>query len=202
MSNRGTLAATDGRVARSRRTRNAIVEALLELIDEGDIQPTVEEIAERAGVAPRTVFQHYADREALFAAASERQLERVAPLLGTAPATGPLAARLDAFIARRAQLYEMITPVRRATRQMAPFSEVCDRAMRAMQGRKREEALRVFAPEIAACPAAERRELQAAVGMAASWSAWDALRDQQGLGVDAAAAAVRRTLRALLAPGR
>ena len=72
----------DGRVARSHRTRAAIVDALISLLEEGNVQPTVEEIAARAGVAPRTVFQHYADREALFAAVSERRQARLDALDG------------------------------------------------------------------------------------------------------------------------
>lgn len=198
----GSVASTDGRVARSQRTRLAIVEAMLELIGEGEIQPTVEGIAERAGVAQRTVFQHYADREALFTAAGERQAARMEPLMGGVPATGPFCARLDAFLAQRAALYEQMTPVRRATRHMAPLSDALDRSMRAVQARKREDALRVFATEIQRCPTAERAELEAAVCAACCWTAWDCLRTEQGLGVEATVGAMRRTLRALLAARR
>jgi len=197
----GSVVSTDGRLARSERTRLAIVEAMLALIDGGEIQPTVEGIAAKAGVAQRTVFQHYADREALFAAASARQAERIAPLMGGPPTTGPLAMRLDAFLARRATLYETITPVRRATLHMAPLSVACDRAARAMQSSKRAEAVRVFAPEISRCPVAERAELEASVGAVTSWSTWHALRHEQGLSVEAARGAMRRTVRALLARG-
>jgi AcrR family transcriptional regulator len=194
----GSVVSTDGRVARSQRTRLAIVDAMLEVIEEGEVQPTVEGIAARAGVAQRTVFQHYADREALFAAAGDRQLERLEPLLEPMPASGPFTVRLDAFVARRAELYELMTPVRRATRQQAPFSEVCEGTMRALQARKRADVLRVFASELDRCPPAERRELEAAVCVAACWSTWEALRTEQQLGVEAAAAAMRCTLRALL----
>ena len=72
----------DGRIARSRRTRAAIVEALVTLLEEGNPQPTVEEIAARASVAPRTVFQHYADREALFAAVAADREAHLQDLMG------------------------------------------------------------------------------------------------------------------------
>ena len=45
-----TAPVTDGRSARSQRTRNAVVDALLELNREGNLRPTAKEIAERAGV--------------------------------------------------------------------------------------------------------------------------------------------------------
>ncbi|NCV76101.1 TetR family transcriptional regulator, partial [bacterium] len=57
----------DGRVARSERTREAIAEALLELLEEGVLRPRAQEIAKRADVAVRTVFQHFDDMEGLYA---------------------------------------------------------------------------------------------------------------------------------------
>ena len=55
----------DGRTVRAERTRQALVDALLSLLDEGQLQPTAERIAVRAGVSERSVFQHFPDREAL-----------------------------------------------------------------------------------------------------------------------------------------
>src|SRR4051812_40199139 len=46
--------ARDGRNVRAERTRKAVVEALLELLDEGDVRPTAERIAVRAGVSERS----------------------------------------------------------------------------------------------------------------------------------------------------
>jgi TetR/AcrR family transcriptional regulator, regulator of autoinduction and epiphytic fitness len=188
----------DGRAARSVRTRSAIVEGLLGLLDDGVVQPTVEEIAARAGVAPRTVFQHYADREALFAAVSEAQVRRIAPMLERLPVDGPLDERLDALVAQRARVYEAITSVRRAALLMEPFSEHTSAMLAGTREAKRREVEQVFALELDARPAAERPLLRAALGATASWSAWDALRSQQGLDVEQAAAALRQTLRALL----
>ena len=72
----GAAARVDGRSARAERTRAAIVEALLELNREGDLKPTGERIAERAGVSLRALWANFKDMEALFAAASARLLER------------------------------------------------------------------------------------------------------------------------------
>jgi len=189
----------DGRLARSQRTRSAIVDSLIGLLEEGVVQPTVEDIAARAGVAPRTVFQHYADREALFAAVSERRQPRVDALMGSVAVDGPLGERLDALVEQRVRLYEWIAPVRRAALLMEPFSDSVRAAMEGARAVKRAEAVRVFGAEIAAVQDPEgRAALQAAIGAAASWSAWDALRTQQGLDVEQARAALRRTLAALV----
>lgn len=84
-------ARVDGRAARAERTRAAIVEAHLALIDAGDLRPTGERIAERAGVSLRTLWTNFKDMETLFAATGRRIGERqaaiwrpVAPEIGRA----------------------------------------------------------------------------------------------------------------------
>ena len=56
----------DGRTVRAERTREAVVTALLALLEEGELSPTAERVAERAHVSERSIFQHFGDREALF----------------------------------------------------------------------------------------------------------------------------------------
>ena len=63
----------DGRTARSDRTHNAVVAAFLRLLDEGNLRPTTEQIAERAAVSPRSVYQHFPERDALLIAACEHR---------------------------------------------------------------------------------------------------------------------------------
>lgn len=192
----------DGRVARSRRTRAAIIDALVALLDEGNPQPTVEEIASRASVAPRTVFQHYADREALFAAVSAYREAHLQSLMGTIDPAAPLPERIDAIVAQRARVFEWIASVRRGALLMEPFSESVHASLETFRAAKRAELERVFAPEIAARPERERATLASALGVAGSWSAWDALRAQQQLDVETASASLALTLRALLGAER
>jgi TetR/AcrR family transcriptional regulator of autoinduction and epiphytic fitness len=188
----------DGRVARSHRTRAAIVDALVCLLEEGNVQPTIEEIAARASVAPRTVFQHYPDREALFVAVSDHRQAHLAALMGEVSADAPLAQRIAEVVEQRARVYEWIAPVRRAALLMAPFSESVQRWLAGFRAVKRADLERVFAAEIAACDDARRDALVAALGAVASWSAWSALRDEQELDVEHASAALAHALRALL----
>ena len=192
-------ATTDGRLARSLNTRAAVVDALLALIEAGDLQPTAPRIAERAGVSLRSVFQHFRDLEALFAAAAARQTERLRPLIQPIPPAAPLAQRLAALVAQRARLLETLSPVRRAALLMEPFSNEVATRLREVRALKRAQITHVFATELAACPAGERRDLLAALDAAGSYSTWHALRVHQGLPVDRARKVLAHLFTALLA---
>lgn len=172
--------------------------ALLDLFEAGELRPTAAQIAQRAGVSLRSVFQHFESLETLFAAAADLQMERLAPLLEPIPRDGPFAGRLATFVTRRARVLEAIAPVRRASLRMEPFSHEVRTRLEVARGRGRREAERVFATELAALPVAERREVAAALGAAASWSNWEHLRRHQGLGVDRARRVMARMLASAL----
>jgi TetR/AcrR family transcriptional regulator of autoinduction and epiphytic fitness len=188
----------DGRTARARRTREAIVDAVLGLLDAGDLRPSVEDIAARAGVSPRSIFQHFGDRETLLRAVGMRQTERVSQIVEHLPDTGPFDERLAAFVEQRARVLEFITPVRRSALLNEPFSEGIHAGLQAFRAFKRAEAERVFAPELDGLPAAEREDVVRALGAATDWNTWEALRAHQGLSVADARAVMRRTIGALL----
>lgn len=203
MARRGTAAEPaaaqrDGRAERSERTRDAVVDALLALFEEGDLRPTAPRIAERAGVALRTVFHHFEDMEVLYALASDRQVERHLRTAARIPRDGPLDERIDALAAERARVHEAISPVRRAASLSEPFSKTIASRLKWIRDRGRDELARVFSEELAMRPPAERRELLEALTVAASWSAWESLRQHQGLTLPQARRAMQRTLRALL----
>ncbi|MFL5838117.1 MAG: TetR/AcrR family transcriptional regulator [Solirubrobacteraceae bacterium] len=188
----------DGRTARARRTREAIVDAVLGLLDAGDLRPSVEDIAARAGVSPRSIFQHFGDRETLLRAVGMRQTERVSQIVEHLPDTGPFDDRLEAFVEQRARVLEFITPVRRSALLDEPFSEGSHAGLQAFRAFKRAEAERVFAPELDARPAGEREEVVRALGAVTDWNTWEALRAHQGLSVADARAVMRRTIGALI----
>src|SRR6185436_20772068 len=98
----------DGRAARAERTRAAIVEAHLALINEGDLKPTGERIAERAGVSLRALWANFKDMEALFAASGQRTLERQDAEHKPVSTDLPLPRRVEEFCRQRARILELI----------------------------------------------------------------------------------------------
>jgi AcrR family transcriptional regulator len=192
----------DGRTIRAERTRQALVDALLALLDEGELQPTAERIAERAGVSERSVFQHFADREGLYQAVAVQQFERIVPTLKPVEVSLPLPDRIDAFVNQRTRLLEAITPVRRAALLLEPDSEVVAAWLAKTRRSKAVEVGRVFGAELDQAPADERPALLAALVAASAWTSWEALRAHQRLSVERSRAAMRVALTALLAGQR
>ncbi len=106
---------TDGRRARGERTRLRVVEALITLVEEGDLRPSAQRVASRAGVALRTVYHHFEDIEALRSTALRLESQRhMAELIDIDPGL-PVTERIEIVTRQRRQLFEAITPVRRAS---------------------------------------------------------------------------------------
>jgi len=184
----------DGRALRSERSREAIVEAILELVKEGDRQPTAERVAERACVGIRTVFRHFSDMESLYVAMHERLNERLGGFLVARPAVGDLKSRIDTFIEERTRLYERMLPYLRSSQTLRWRSNFLQ-AQYAQDNRGLRNQLIRFFPELKKAPA----DLLEAMDNATSLEAWDRLRDLQSLSRARAAAVQRRTVEALLA---
>lgn len=187
----------DGRTARAQRTRRAILDALLTLIENGDLAPTAPRIAEGAGVSLRSIYQHFEDLEALFGAASGLYTERVLAMATPIGPEGSLPDRLAAFTAQRARILEAMTPVRRAALLQEPFSAQLRESRRRMEALGRAEIARVFATELDRLPAEDRREVHAALEAASGWSAFEHLRTS-GLSADEVERVMHRTMCALL----
>jgi TetR/AcrR family transcriptional regulator of autoinduction and epiphytic fitness len=189
---------TDGRKIRAERTRQALVDALLSLLDEGNLSTTAAAIADRAGVSERSLFQHFADREALFEAVAREQYERVMPTLRPIDATLPLEERIDQFTRQRASLNERIGGVWRAALRIEHESPAVAGWLTAVRGAKAAEAERVFHRELDAIPPDEREPVRAALVAACSWHMWESWRTHQRLGVSRARAAMAAAIGALL----
>ena len=187
-------APVDGRTARGLRTRRAVVDALLALQEEGDLEPTAQRVAARAGVALRTVFGHFSDMETLWAQAGEQELAKITALADVPSGDLPLAERLDRFCASRARVLEALLPVMRAARLREHASPALQRNREMFTAAGDAEVAAVFRTELAPLEPAEREVLVTALHLAAGGPAWELLRHDRGLPVEQAAALVRRTV--------
>lgn len=188
----------DGRAARSVRTRESVVEALLDLLHDGNPQPTAREIAAHAGVSLRSVYVHFDDLEDLFLAAAAIQFRRIEPLLGPLQADGPIAERIAAFAARQADVLESTGPVRLAAALQVPFSAVIAEVHRQFYEGAIAELERVFATELDGLDETDRRRLLLSLALITSGNAWNSLRDDAHLSFADAQALVADHMTVLL----
>jgi TetR/AcrR family transcriptional regulator of autoinduction and epiphytic fitness len=188
--------AVDGRNLRAERTRTALATAYLDLLTEGDLRPTAERIAERAKVSPRSVFKHFPDREALFAAASEIQESRIRELLGddSPDPSAPLDERLDAFVDQRARFHEFVSPVRRSALLIEPFSPTIADKLKMAREAGAAHVDHFFGPELEAQRGRAREDLHAALCATSAWPTWESLRRHQGLPPGRARVILRKML--------
>lgn len=187
----------DGRVVRGERNREAIVEAMFELVSETHLAPSIEEVAKRAGVGPRTVFRQFQDIDSLYRSLGERVLRGIQSLI-----TRPIIARrleedVEALVARRAKVYEYITPFRRASRlvryESAFLKADDDRATLAF----RATMLLVLAPYLGKGTEDTVEALDALL----SYEAWERVRGPQGLSVKRAQLVLAAATLALVKSG-
>lgn len=189
----------DGRRQRAARNQNAVVEAMLDLYRAGELRPSAQAIAARAGVSTRTVFRLVDDLEALDQLALQRQWARVGHLFAPPEAVGDRARRIAALVAQRLALYAAIAPVARVARLRAPFSEAIRHGIAWRDHTLREQVQQQFAAELAPLPLAERADLLCALDLATSIEALELLHAEQGRPLAEVERIVSRTLRALLA---
>ncbi len=181
---------------RGEQTRARIADALIDLMTENALPPTAKEVANRAGVSVRLVFHHFEDMDALYRAVARAQFDRHWRGLRSVPDDLTLGQRIDRTVLQRAKLFDAVAPVRRQAVLLAVRHHAISQSLDLTDKLLRDRLEETFAAELQAA-GDERRELLAALEVAASWETWDRLRRVQGLSGAAARRVVARTLRAL-----
>lgn len=194
------MTAEDGRRQRRDRNRNAVVEAVLELIREGELAPGAEAVAARAGLSARSVFRYFEDLDDLCRAGIARQLAVVSPFLYPAvEVDGPLAERVDAIVAQRTRLYSAMGNVGTFARLREPFQPLVAEQLTAARRLLRERLRSVLAPELAALDAEAADTLVAAADVMCSFEAFHLLIDDHGRSPEGATSVMAAGVHALLA---
>lgn len=187
-----TAGITDGRIHRSIRTKAAIAAAFVTLVDAGNLAPTSQEVAERAGVGHRTVFRHFQDMESLYASIRGEIAKRAEPILAQSFA-GPLLKRVHQLVLQRTRFHIRITNFRRvlvARYWTSPAMQTLVQRDQAILRERTRQAL----PESAALSATDFETLE----LLLSFEAWARLRELQGLSARKAREVIESGIRRLL----
>jgi TetR/AcrR family transcriptional regulator of autoinduction and epiphytic fitness len=189
----------DGRLRRGARTRDAIVRSYIELLGSGDRRPRAENIAQRAGVGIRTVYNQFRDMEGLRAEAGAlvwTQIEKY--IVRDVPSGASLDERIDLFVDMRSQLLETLAPYARSAHGHHDRSGELRRQRAVLVNGSKRELSVTFRPELSRREGPDRDRFLDALHAVSSAPAWSGLRDELNLDVPDATAIFRLTLTALL----
>lgn len=182
----------DGRMKRSRVTRGRIVAALLDLIRDGNLSPTSEDVAQYANVGGRTVFRHFRDMESLFEEMNAQVRSLVEPVLTQVSWQGSLTHRIEQLVAARAAMFEPIMAFYLSGETRLHTSPTLQRARAQFATQQRRQLLACL-PELEVQPQAA-----AAIELLTSMEGWLRLRRAQGLSVEQSQQAIFAAVRQLL----
>ena len=193
----------DGRSARRRRNRDRVIDALVELTEEGVEDPSVDVIAQRAGVSYRSVYRYFTDRSEMLGVATERALEWLRPAM--VGASGPitpdesLEARIAAIVAARLDAHELVGEGLRSTTRRSFSNRVVHATLVDVRRTSREQIVERFGAELDRFGAGERELRLSAIDQALGLQAIDYLVDERGHGRRQVEALLRGIVRCALA---
>jgi len=190
----------DGRRRRRDGNRLAVVDALLDLYQEGNLRPGAAEVADRAGVSLRSLFRYFTNVDDLCRVAVARQLERARPLLTVEVEAGaPLPVRIVAVVDQRCRLFDAVRSAATVMRLQAPFQPMLAAELRHNRALLRDQVRSVFAPELSALQPPRAEETLSAVDVLCSFESYQLFCEDQQLPVHQARSAMETALTALLA---
>ena len=165
----------DGRMERSRVTREKIIAALLDLIRAGNLSPTSEDVAQYAGVGHRTVFRHFQDMESLFEEMNAKVRSLAQSVFTETPFRGSLTQRIEQLVAARTVPFEQITAYYLSGEIRLHSSPTLQRARAQFAAQQRRQLLACL-PEVGARP-----DVAPAIELLTSMDGWLRLRRTQSL---------------------
>ena len=196
-------ASEDGRVLRRARNRDLVVDAMLELVDEGQgVEPSVEQLVARSGLSERSIFRYFDGLDDLRREVIRRNFERAAPLLSAdGLGDGDLDDRLARFVDARLRMCELMAGAGRVTRRNAPVEPLLADELARFRRLLADQVRASFAPELRGRTGADASDLEVVVEVLVSFDAWDLMSSGYGRSRTQIRRAWTRSLRTLLAGG-
>ncbi len=184
----------DGRRQRTLDSRARIIAAMLELTLSGQTTVSAELVAERANVGLRTVFRHFKDMDSLYREMSLVIERRLRDGVAFTFKHAAWRDRVGELIARRADIFEMITPFKRAEAAHRDRSRFLEQDILRLNNFLRDKLREALPPALHEDPV-----LFDALDLLLSFEAWERLRREQRLSPRRAREVLEATVARLLA---
>ena len=168
------------RTPAARRRRIRALDAFIDLVLEGHLPPTADQVAERAGISKATFFRYFESLNAMRYDAGARMLERF-PLLHVAdPGKGPLRERIERFVSLRVELWEKVHLLARLQRSLVLHDPDAARMVDSVREVTMDQVRVYFAPELQQRSPAQRDDATALIAMITSVESWEQFRNTYG----------------------
>jgi AcrR family transcriptional regulator len=185
-------APTNGRVRQKQASRQRTVHAALELLAEGNIRPTADQIAERAGLGRRTVFRHFEVMEDLYQELVIELNKRYTLLTEPFQST-QWREQLFELMHRRLTIYERFLPFKLAGDVYRSSSHILQASHLHRRSVMRTNLENILPPAVL-----KNRTLLNVIDLTLSFDAWQRLRIEQSLSLNDAGEAIELLLTRLL----
>jgi len=167
------LLVRDGRNARRERSREAVIDAVFALVQEGKLPPRVEDIAERAGISISSIFRIFDGLADVQRQALEHSHQQWASSFAVDDAGDELAARIRSHVRSRVELYETAGGLMRVGRGRALDHEPMVEGLARLRARFADQTRQRFATEVQALTPAAAADLVAIVDTVTSPDAFE-----------------------------
>lgn len=183
----------DGRRARSVASRSRIIEAMVELIALGNPNPSAAIVAERAGIALRSVYRLFEDKESILREI-DQWLVRVYHSALTAPYESEhWEEQLDELIERRSRVNEAIVVFRVSSQTARYTSKFVHENYNRSFSREKRALDRILPAQLQTHTRTGR-----ALMVATSFDTWRLLRQDEGLSEEETLSAIKELVSDIL----
>jgi len=171
----------DERILRGQRVRRSLIQATLDLIQAGDVEPSSGAIAAIAGLPSRTLFQNFVHLSDLYAAAFELAVGRAFGPDRKVDGAAPLASRIALLVSDRAQLFEEWLPVWHFAERVRSAAPAVGAGLAHLRGILRERIATWFEPELDALDPLAREHALDSLDRTFGLDSWMNMRERQRL---------------------
>ena len=188
-----TAQETDGRKHRSQKSQMLIVNAMLELVAQGNLAPSAEQIADIAKVGRRSVFRHFSDMDTLYREMNDSIAATMESLVQRPFEAADWYGQILEVVDRRAVAFEKMQPFLLAGqlhRHRSPFLKA---AHARFVERLRNILLRILPKD-----AAHNAVVVEALDLLLSFESWNRLREDQGLSIAKSKQVLKQAIESLL----
>jgi AcrR family transcriptional regulator len=188
-----TAQEADGRKHRSQKSQMLIVNAMLELVAKGNLEPSADQIAEIAKVGRRSVFRHFSDMDTLYREMNNSITATMGSIVQQPFLAADWRGQVLELVDRRAVGFEKMKPFLLAGQVHRHRSAFLKSAHAQFVGILRNILMAILPKD-----AARDAVLVEALDMLLSFESWNRLREDQGLSIAKSKRVLKQAIDSLL----